>query len=148
MRIVSHLQKPCYLMAETLLSSFLLLLTLCSCRQIRSALSKPTIACQRCSQTQFTLLHSHHKRPPLHFIHSFQILHSHIKNMTELIRRRHSFFIDFNDAQAVDQFNFESNQVSTSHFESKREDRVTIPFSFTSVDPLVCIIFICSNKGC
>lgn len=58
--------------------------------------------------------------------------------MSEFIRRRHSFFIDFSDADGIEEFNFELNQVATTHFDSKREDRVIIPFQFAAVDPEVC----------
>lgn len=57
--------------------------------------------------------------------------------MTEFIRRRHSFFIDFNDADGVDKFQFGLNKAEITHFSSKREDRIIIPFPFTKADPKV-----------
>lgn len=47
------------------------------------------------------------------------------------IRRRHTFFFDFADADAFEKFDFDDtpHSVTISHFESPREDRIQIPFS-------------------
>lgn len=66
--------------------------------------------------------------------------------MSDSIRRRHTFFIDFNDADSIEKYEFQKNALSTSHFDSKREDKITIPFSFTSVEPSVSIDLGCIVK--
>lgn len=58
------------------------------------------------------------------------------------IRRRHTFFIQFDDPDAIEKFDFsqENASVSSSHFTSPREDKITIPYDLIASYPKVCII--------
>lgn len=47
------------------------------------------------------------------------------------VRRRHTFFFDFNDPEAIERFDFnaETQSLTTTHFSGPREDRIIVPSS-------------------
>lgn len=45
------------------------------------------------------------------------------------VRRRHTFFFDFNDPETIERFVFdtEAQTLVTNHFSGPREDRIIVP---------------------
>jgi hypothetical protein len=92
------------------------------------------------SQTSLNKTPPRFKLPTTTIPHPTNTLFAQLRTtMSDSIRRRHTFFIDFNDADSIETYEFQKNALSTSHFGSKREDKITIPFPFTSVEPSVSI---------